>query len=145
MSEQHGAGAIRSDSGILRVRRITLLGGTAAAMSALTEVLTGAGYLVKSASALDDVEALITTFSPHAVLVDLDGSGLPHRFRWTLASGTSLPIIGMGLESVATDPALAAFLPKPIDVDLLLTTIARVVDDHSDPSARIAQKAAPAR
>lgn len=139
MHEQHGAGATEcerrwSDSSVRRIRRVVLLARMPAALNALNEILTEAGYLVRVASELDGAEGLIARVRPHALLVDLDAWGPAHRLHWALTGGCPKhpPIIGMALEVMAADHPLAALLLKPIDVGVLLATVARIVNESID-------------
>jgi hypothetical protein len=140
MHEQEGASAgteverRRSTSGIRCVRRVLLLARMPGAVNALTEVLGEAGYLVRVARDLDGADGVVSSFAPHALLVDLDAWGPEHRLRWCgLASGhclTHAPVVGMALDVLAADRALAALLLKPIDLEVLLATVAQIVDER---------------
>ena len=108
--------------------RILLVEDEANARIALSELLTDAGYLV--ATAVDGLEALSVNaaFHPDVVVTDvrmprMDGFQLAEALREDTLS-PSLPVVMMS----ATEPLGGSiFVPKPIQVDKLLSVIKRAL------------------
>ena len=109
-------------------KRILLVEDEPNARMALAELLTDAGYLV--ATATDGFEALSmnASFHPELVLTDIqmprmDGFQLAEALRGNAVS-PSPPVVMM---SASEAPGASLFVPKPIQVDRLLSVVKRAL------------------
>ena len=112
---------------------VLVLEDEAAIAEALTEILGVEGYLVRTAATVDQARALIAAQTPSLLLLD-----------YMLAAGaTSEPLL-IEILGRAAPPAMllysatsaaipvakrhgVRFLPKPFDLDVLLTTLRELV------------------
>jgi DNA-binding response OmpR family regulator len=112
---------------------VVVLEDEAAIAEALGEILGVEGYLVRTAATIDQARELITARTPALVLLD-----------YMLAAGATSESLLVELLRWPTPPALLVysatsaavpvakrhgvrFLPKPFDLDVLLTTLREVL------------------
>ena len=115
-------------------RTVLVVEDDPAVLDLLEEVLTDEGYRVERAE--DGVAALetIQRDPPDLVIADvhmprLDGAQLARRLR-----DSEIPAILLSGDPNWAHVPGVAFVPKPFDLDHLLTIVARLIDD-SDPGA----------
>ena len=124
-----------SSSGVLSGRNILVVEDDADSREALTMALELHGAHVRAAGSADEALSRVEDGLPDAILSDLsmpetDGYGLLKRLR---AHGIDAPIVAVSGFATPEDRAKAlgsgfsAHVAKPVDVDVLLHTVARLI------------------
>jgi DNA-binding response OmpR family regulator len=120
---------------------VVVLEDEAAIAEALGEILGVEGYRVRTAATIDQARELITARTPALVLLD-----------YMLAAGATSESLLVELLGWPTPPALLVysatsaaipvakrhgvrFLPKPFDLDVLLTTLREVLPSPPAPAS----------
>ena len=115
-------------------RKILVVDDDRSLCDLITDLLAGEGYAVSCAH--DGLEALaaVERDPPDLIVTDvhmprLDGAQLARRLR-----DSEIPAILLSGDPNWAHVPGVAFVPKPFDLDHLLTIVARLIDD-SDPGA----------
>lgn len=117
-------------------RRVLVVDDDPSVLDLVRDVLTDDGYFVATArhgaAALESVEM----FHPDVVLLDLrmpimDGWSFAEQYRRKAHPSASIVLLSAvpGVEGIASRIGAEAVVPKPIDPDRLLSTVARCVAD----------------
>jgi PAS domain S-box-containing protein len=125
-----------ADDGALRGRRVLLVEDDADSREAISLALTLEGATVTAAGTADDALTRLGNAAPDAVVSDLsmpgtDGYALLAQLR---ARGVAAPAIAVSGLAAPEDRARAltagfsAHVAKPVELDLLLRTLARLVE-----------------
>ncbi len=99
----------------------------------LRDILRDEGYDVVVAADGRAALDLLTRERPDLVLMDVMMAGLGGQEAYlAMRSGEGLPQVPVVMMSAAVradrlDPSIAAFLPKPFDLDQLLALVARLI------------------
>ena len=105
----------------------------------LTALLEDEGYLVRTASNGREALATLRTWQPALILLDLMMPGMDGLAFRTAQRGEGLhlqvPTVVLSAardaQSQATQIGAVAVIPKPFDVDVLLTVVERVVSQSA--------------
>lgn len=107
--------------------RVLLVDDSALTLSLVAEVLTGAGFEVRSAATRDDLQALLSEWTPEVVLTDVmmpDMNG-PEICRWFKGRIESVFVILMSnlpsetLEEIARNHGADGFVSKECGIHRL--------------------------
>ena len=137
MSNVAGPALSSSFLGCTMAKTVLIVEDDPIARTGLATILKSYGYdTFAAANAQEAIEGL-RSFSPDLILLDMimpAGDGwtfFAHRKRQPALAAAPVVVmtgLGIGTEEWALSMGAVAFLPKPIDVDLLL----QVVDRHTD-------------
>ena len=113
-----------------QTRRVLLIEDDSASAHALSEVLELEGYEVRTARNGADAIELLRTFTPDAVVVDLqlpvmDGRSFIELYRRRVRPAASVIVMSGRHDgrAIAQSIAADAFVPKPVEVDELLRAL----------------------
>ena len=101
----------------------------------VAELLRDEGYTVRTAADGRAAVALFASEPPDLVLMDVMMPGMDGRAAYMAMrahpDGRTVPIVlsSAAVHPDALDPGIAAFLPKPFDLDQLLRLVARLLTD----------------
>lgn len=118
--------------------RVLVIDDEAVFGKAVVRRLTKAGYRCEPATTLAEAGALLETFEPELILLDMrlpDGSGLD--FLRALRGESQVPVIVMTAYGEVDDAVTAMkyaasdYLKKPLDLDELLLNVEKVLEQHA--------------
>ena len=113
------------------MKRILVVDDNPSILEAIDLILTSENYIVKTLARGDGIMTKVLGFNPHAIILDLLLSGLNGKdiiFELRKEKKTKkIPIIMISAhpsaESVAVRAGADDFLPKPFDINHLLSVI----------------------
>jgi CheY-like chemotaxis protein len=125
------------------VKKILVVDDEAAIAEVLSELLEMAGYQVMVALNGDDALAVVGRDRPDLILTDvmmagMDGPTLCCKLGEN-PSDRQIPVLFMSAVrrvSAVNGCNMVGFIAKPFDIDLLLETIARVLEKPSPPKGK---------
>lgn len=126
-------------------KTILLADDDAGILTVLTRAMKAQGYTVKASENISDIDAWLAEGIGDAVVTDVtmpQGNGLAGLQRWQ-AARPGLPVIVMSAHNVLLNAARAqelgavTFLPKPFDLETLMTALAHMTQPMSREEALI--------
>jgi len=121
-------------------KRILIIDDDIDLLMLLERRLDREGYAIETAASLSEAEEILTYFSPHLVLLDINVNGKDGRkLCWTLKNSKEIPpakvIIMSGYDfSISRAVLFGAddLLPKPFSLDFLLHRVEILLEEQQE-------------
>ena len=119
-------------------KKVLVIDDDEAVLDVMKEALIYEGFEVKIADKADDIQSMISTYSPDLLLIDyilngINGGEICHQIKENNSTGKLPVIIVSAYPKVLTSLGLYGcdkFIPKPFDLDDLVGSIKSVLQGN---------------